>query len=46
MKTPIVIFCMVLLHLGLAVQVSAQVNTASLTGIVTDPRERVSLTQP
>ena len=36
MKTPLVIFCMVLLHLSLAVQVSAQGNTASLTGIVTD----------
>ena len=36
MKTPLVIFCMVLLHLSLAVQGSAQGNTASLTGIVTD----------
>ena len=36
MKAPLVIFCMLLLHLGLAVQVSAQGNTASLTGIVTD----------
>ena len=36
MKTPLVIFCLVLLHLGLAVQGSAQGNTASLTGIVTD----------
>ena len=36
MKTPRVIFCMILLHLSLAVQVSAQGNTASLTGIVTD----------
>ena len=36
MKTPRVIFCMVLLHLALTVPGSAQVNTASLTGIVTD----------
>ena len=36
MKTPQVIFCMVLLYLSLAVPGSAQVNTASLTGIVTD----------
>jgi outer membrane receptor protein involved in Fe transport len=38
MKTPQVIFCMVLLYLSLAVSGSAQVNTASLTGIVTDPQ--------
>ena len=38
MKTPLVIFCMVLLYLSLAVPGSAQVNTASLTGIVTDPQ--------
>ena len=37
MKTLRIIFCLVLLHLALAVQGSAQVNTASLTGIVTDP---------
>lgn len=37
MKTPRVIFCMLLLHLALTVPGSAQVNTASLTGIVTDP---------
>ena len=36
MKTPRMIFCLVLLHLSLAVQGSAQGNTASLTGIVTD----------
>ena len=38
MKTPRVIFCMLLFHLSLAVQGSAQGNTASLTGIVTDPQ--------
>jgi hypothetical protein len=38
MKTPQVIFCMVLLYLSLAVPGAAQVNTASLTGIVTDPQ--------
>src|SRR5688572_25148660 len=37
MKTPRMIFCLVLLSLGLAVEGSAQVNTASLTGLVTDP---------
>ena len=37
MKTLRIIFCLVLLYLALAVQGSAQVNTASLTCIVTDP---------
>ncbi len=37
MKTPRIIFCLLLLHLSLAVQGAAQVNTASLTGLITDP---------
>ena len=36
MKTPRMIFCLTLLCISLAVQVSAQVNNASLTGLVTD----------
>src|SRR5437879_1426144 len=36
MKTPRMIFCLTLLSISLAVQVSAQVNNASLTGLVTD----------
>ncbi len=37
MKTPRMIFCLLLLYVSLAVQGAAQVNTASLTGLVTDP---------
>jgi carboxypeptidase family protein/TonB-dependent receptor-like protein len=37
MKTPRLIFCLLLFYFSLAVQVSAQVNTASLTGLITDP---------
>jgi len=37
MKTARIIFCLMLLYMSLAVQGSAQVNTASLTGLVTDP---------
>ncbi|MGI8897835.1 MAG: TonB-dependent receptor [Pyrinomonadaceae bacterium] len=37
MKAPRMIFCLLLLYVSLAVQMSAQVNTASLTGLVTDP---------
>ncbi|MEP6913295.1 MAG: TonB-dependent receptor [bacterium] len=37
MKTPRMIICLLLFYFGLAVQGSAQVNTASLTGLVTDP---------
>ncbi|MBA3569319.1 MAG: TonB-dependent receptor [Pyrinomonadaceae bacterium] len=37
MKTPRMIFCLLLLYVSLAVPGSAQVNTASLTGLVTDP---------
>lgn len=37
MKTPRMIFCLLFFYLSLAVQGSAQVNTASLTGLVTDP---------
>jgi hypothetical protein len=37
MKTPRMIFCLTLLCIAMAAQVSAQVNTASLTGLVTDP---------
>ena len=36
MKTPRMIFCLTLLCICMAVQVSAQVNNASLTGLVTD----------
>ena len=36
MRTPRVVACLLLLCVSLAVRVSAQVNTASLTGIVTD----------
>lgn len=36
MKTPRMIFCLTLLCISMAVQVSAQVNNASLTGLVTD----------
>ena len=38
MKTPRVIFCLVFCYLALTLQASGQVNTASLTGIVTDPQ--------
>lgn len=37
MKTLGMILCMLLFSLGLAISGSAQVNTASLTGLVTDP---------
>ena len=37
MKTPTIIFCLLLLYVSLAIQGSAQVNTASLTGLVSDP---------
>ncbi len=37
MKTPRMIFCLLLLYVSLAVPGSGQVNTASLTGLVTDP---------
>src|SRR2546425_1244873 len=37
MKTGRMILCLLLLCTGLAVQTSAQVNTASLTGQITDP---------
>jgi hypothetical protein len=37
MKTPRIIFCLLFCYLSLAVSVSAQVNTASLTGLVKDP---------
>jgi hypothetical protein len=37
MKTPRVIFCLLFCYLSLAVSGSAQVNTASLTGMVKDP---------
>ena len=37
MKTPLSIVCLLLFCLSLAVTGSAQVNTASLTGMVTDP---------
>ncbi len=36
MRTSAIIFCMLLLCGGLTIHVSAQVNTASLTGLVTD----------
>src|SRR6266567_2076363 len=36
MKTPRMIFCLTLLCISMAVHVSAQVNNASLTGLVTD----------
>jgi outer membrane receptor protein involved in Fe transport len=37
MKTVRIIFCLMLLYVSLAVRGSAQVSTASLTGLVTDP---------
>src|SRR2546430_15335294 len=37
MKTPRIIFCLLFCYLSLAVSGSAQVNTASLTGLVKDP---------
>src|SRR6266481_3721534 len=41
MKTARNIFCLLLFYVSLAVQGSAQVNTASLTGLVTDPNGAV-----
>jgi hypothetical protein len=37
MKTPFMILCLLVFCLSLAIPASAQVNTASLTGLVTDP---------
>ena len=37
MKTPLIVLCLLVFCLSLAIPASAQVNTASLTGQLTDP---------